>query len=117
MRVGSVANGLNSSGDFCACSHVVIDYFCMRINESLFVFSAGHHAGHAADPKPQENVIASDQRRPRPRRSAHDVLAGLIGPPHPLEFCDVLRIRVHEAALVAGFITVAVAVVVVFAAI
>ena len=38
MLVGSVANGLNSSGGFCAGSHIVVDH--QRINGTSFVFSA-----------------------------------------------------------------------------
>ncbi|KAN0139453.1 Pyridoxal phosphate-dependent transferase [Lactarius tabidus] len=38
MIVGSVANGLNSSGGFCAGSHIVVDH--QRINGTSFVFSA-----------------------------------------------------------------------------
>ncbi len=38
MLVGSVANGLNSSGGFCACSRIVVDH--QRINGTSFVFSA-----------------------------------------------------------------------------
>ncbi|TDL27943.1 serine palmitoyltransferase [Rickenella mellea] len=38
MLVGSVANGLNSSGGFCAGSKVVVDH--QRINGTSFVFSA-----------------------------------------------------------------------------
>ena len=36
--MGSVANGLNSSGGFCAGSHIVVDH--QRINGTSFVFSA-----------------------------------------------------------------------------
>jgi 7-keto-8-aminopelargonate synthetase-like enzyme len=38
MIVGSVANGLNSSGGFCAGSHSIVDHQC--INGTSFVFSA-----------------------------------------------------------------------------
>ncbi|KAI9452054.1 pyridoxal phosphate-dependent transferase [Lactarius psammicola] len=38
MLVGSVANGLNSSGRFCAGSGIVVDH--QRINGTAFVFSA-----------------------------------------------------------------------------
>jgi serine palmitoyltransferase len=38
MIVGLVANGLNSSGGFCAGSHIVVDH--QRINGTSFVFSA-----------------------------------------------------------------------------
>ncbi|SRR6266702_7715344 len=38
MLVGSVANGLNSSGGFCAGSRIVVDH--QRINGTSFVFSA-----------------------------------------------------------------------------
>ncbi|KAH8983453.1 serine palmitoyltransferase [Lactarius akahatsu] len=38
MIVGSVANGLNSSGGFCAGSRIVVDH--QRINGTSFVFSA-----------------------------------------------------------------------------
>ncbi|KAN0139450.1 Pyridoxal phosphate-dependent transferase [Lactarius tabidus] len=38
MIVGSVANGLNSSGGFCAGSHIVVDH--QRINGTSFVSSA-----------------------------------------------------------------------------
>ena len=38
MLVGSVANGLNSSGGFCAGSHIVVDH--QRINGTSFVFTA-----------------------------------------------------------------------------
>ena len=38
MLVGSVANGLNSSGGFCAGSHIIVDH--QRINSTSFVFSA-----------------------------------------------------------------------------
>ena len=38
MLVGSVANGLNSSGGFCAGSHIVVDH--QRINGTSSVFSA-----------------------------------------------------------------------------
>ncbi|KAI0062481.1 serine palmitoyltransferase [Artomyces pyxidatus] len=38
MLIGSVANGLNSSGGFCAGSRIVIDH--QRINGTSFVFSA-----------------------------------------------------------------------------
>ncbi|KAI9452056.1 serine palmitoyltransferase [Lactarius psammicola] len=38
MLVGSVANGLNSSGGFCAGSRIVVDH--QRINGTAFVFSA-----------------------------------------------------------------------------
>ena len=38
MLVGSVANGLNSSGGFCAGSRVVVDH--QRINGTAFVFFA-----------------------------------------------------------------------------
>ncbi len=38
MLVGSVANGLNSGGGFCAGSQIVVDH--QRINGTSFVFSA-----------------------------------------------------------------------------
>ena len=38
MLIGSVANGLNSSGGFCAGSRTVVDH--QRINGTSFVFSA-----------------------------------------------------------------------------
>jgi serine palmitoyltransferase len=38
ILLGSIANGLNSSGGFCAGSHVVVDH--QRINGTSFVFSA-----------------------------------------------------------------------------
>ncbi|KAF8271056.1 serine palmitoyltransferase [Lactarius quietus] len=38
MLIGSVANGLNSSGGFCAGSRIVVDH--QRINGTSFVFSA-----------------------------------------------------------------------------
>lgn len=38
MPVGWVANGLNSSGGFCAVSHIVVDH--QRINCTSFIFSA-----------------------------------------------------------------------------
>jgi len=38
MLIGSVANGLNSSGGFCAGSRAVVDH--QRINGTSFVFSA-----------------------------------------------------------------------------
>ena len=38
MLIGSVANGLNSSGSFCAGSRTVVDH--QRINGTSFVFSA-----------------------------------------------------------------------------
>ncbi|KAH9972637.1 serine palmitoyltransferase [Lactifluus volemus] len=38
ILIGSIANGLNSSGGFCAGSHVVVDH--QRINGTSFVFSA-----------------------------------------------------------------------------
>ena len=40
MLFGSGANCLNSTGDYCACSRVVVDYQRIRINGTLFVFSA-----------------------------------------------------------------------------
>ena len=36
--VGPVANGLNSSGGFCAGSHIVVDH--QHLNGTSFVFSA-----------------------------------------------------------------------------
>ena len=38
MLVGSVVNGLNSSGGFCAGSHIVVDH--LRIDGTSFTFSA-----------------------------------------------------------------------------
>jgi 7-keto-8-aminopelargonate synthetase-like enzyme len=38
MIMGSVANGLNSSGGFCAGSHIVVDH--QRVIGTSFVFSA-----------------------------------------------------------------------------
>jgi serine palmitoyltransferase len=38
MLIGSVANGLNSSGGFCAGSRIMVDH--QRINGTSFVFSA-----------------------------------------------------------------------------
>ena len=57
----------------------------------------------------QENVQASDLRRGRPRRGAHDLLACLVvNHLHPRAFCDALRIRRHEATAAANVVMFAI---------
>ena len=60
MLVGSVANGLNSSGGFCAGSHIVVDR--QRINGTSFVFST---AVRLSSPSPPPRASTSfGTRRP-----------------------------------------------------
>jgi len=95
MLVGSVANGLNSSGGFCAGSRIVVDH--QRINSLFRVLRRGpcgprilrlgghqHPAEHAVDPQHAAGERARDPGRARPRRGHHDPLAlGLADHPRP----------------------------------
>ena len=53
--MGSVANGLNSSGGFCAGSHIVVDH--QRINGISFVFSAAVPALLAVSASEGTNIL------------------------------------------------------------
>jgi serine palmitoyltransferase len=55
MLFGSVANGLNSSGGFCAGSQIVIDH--QRINGTSFVFSAAVPAFPAVSASEGINIL------------------------------------------------------------
>ncbi|KAH8999884.1 pyridoxal phosphate-dependent transferase [Lactarius hatsudake] len=55
MIVGSVANGLNSSGGFCAGSHIVVDH--QRIIGTSFVFSAAVPALMAVSASEGINIL------------------------------------------------------------
>ncbi len=55
MLVGSLPNGLNSSGGFCAGSRIVVDH--QRINGTSFVFSAAVPAGLALSASEGINIL------------------------------------------------------------
>ena len=55
MPVGSVANGLNSSGGFCAGSRIFVDH--QRINGTSFVFSAAIRALLAVSASEGINIL------------------------------------------------------------
>ena len=59
MIIGSVANGLNSSGGFCAGSRIVVDH--QRINGTSFVFSAAVPALLAVSALESINVLRNTQ--------------------------------------------------------
>ena len=57
MLLGSVANGLNSAGGFCAGSRIVVDH--QRINGTSFVFSAAVPALLAVSASEGINILRS----------------------------------------------------------
>ena len=107
MLVGSVANGLNSSGGFCAGSRAVVDH--QRINVTSFVFAAAVPALAVSASGginilrniPSEHSTRERARYPRSARldrCRHDSLAHrLADHPHLAAFCNALRIRVRQA--------------------
>ncbi len=83
MLLGSIANGLNSGGGFCAGSRIVVDH--QRINGTSFVFSAALPAllavsasegiQHTLDPQHAARKHPRNPRDPRARRLHHNTLA------------------------------------------
>ncbi|KAH9165703.1 hypothetical protein EDB89DRAFT_273534 [Lactarius sanguifluus] len=55
MIIGSIANGINSSGGFCAGSRIVLDH--QRINGTSFVFSAAVPALLAVSASERMNIL------------------------------------------------------------
>ena len=103
MLVGSVANGLNSSGGFCARSHIVVDH--QRINDTSFVFPAAVPALLAISTYEGINILRNmsshikrptgkcpgDPGRPGPRRVDHDSFARCLAYyPHSPSFSGAL---------------------------
>jgi serine palmitoyltransferase len=94
MLTGSVANGLNSSGGFCAGSRIIVDH--QRINGTSFVFSIADPALLAVSASEGINILrntplsehASGKRvrnpcSTRPYRCTHNPLArSLADHPH-----------------------------------
>jgi serine palmitoyltransferase len=90
MLIGSIANGLASSGGFCAGSQIVVDH--QRINGTSFVFSASMPALLAVSAsegisilRNQPSILSTLQENVR---AVHAVLASIVGtlvwvPSHP----------------------------------
>jgi len=102
MLIGSVANGLNSSGGFCAGPRIVVDH--PPINGTSFVFSSAVLALVAVSASEGVNIFRNtpsilstlheNARGPhgaRPYRRGHDPLArGLADHPHLPTYCDAI---------------------------
>ena len=101
MLIGSVANGLHPSDDFCAGSSIVVDY--QRNNGTSFVFLAAVPALLAISSSEGINILrnthpehateerARDSRGARPYRLAHDPLSrSLIDHPHSSTYRDAI---------------------------
>jgi len=81
MLIGSIANGLASSGGFCAGSQIVVDH--QRINGTSFVFSASMPALLAVSAsegisilRNQPSILTTLQENVR---AVHSVLASIVG--------------------------------------
>jgi len=104
MLIGSVANGLNSSGGFwagaCGRGSPAHQWHLVRFLRSspgtprgLRLRGYQHLAKHAVDPEHAAGERSRDPPRARPRRDAHDPLTrGLADLPPPAAFCDAVRI-------------------------
>jgi hypothetical protein len=105
MLIGSAANGLNSSGVFCAGSRNVVDH--QRINGTSFVFSAAVPALLAVSASEGINILRNTpsilstlQKNVRAIRAvldrirlAHDPLVrGFTDHPHPPTYCDAITV-------------------------
>ncbi|KAH9032092.1 serine palmitoyltransferase [Lactarius hengduanensis] len=108
--IGSVANGLNSSGGFCAGSRIVVDH--QYINSTSFVFSAAVPAPLAVSASEGINILRNTpsilsmlQENVRAIRAVLDrveaITIHLANHPHLPAFCGdafCIHLRVCEAA-------------------
>ncbi|KAH8978749.1 serine palmitoyltransferase [Lactarius akahatsu] len=101
MIVGSVANGLNSSGGFCAGSRVIVDH--QRCNGTSFVFSAAIPALLAASASEGINILRNTpsilstlQENVRAIRAVLDRVAAITIPSHAAS--PIIHIHLHSAA-------------------
>lgn len=104
MLVGSIANGLASSGGFCAGSQIVVDH--QRINGTSFVFSASMPALLAVSASEgisilcnQPSILSTLQEN---IRAVHAVLASIVGtlvwvPSHPAS--PIIHITIKTPSL------------------
>lgn len=100
MIVGSVANGLNSSGGFCAGSRIVVDH--QRINGTAFVFSAAVPALLAVSASEGINILRNTpsilstlQENVRAIRAVLDRVETITIPSHAAS--PVIHIHLHSA--------------------
>ena len=89
MLVGSVTNGLNSSGGFCAGSHIVVDH--QRINGTSFVFSAAVPALLAVSASEGINIL---RNTPSILSALHRAIRAV------LDRVDAITIPSHAASLI-----------------
>jgi serine palmitoyltransferase len=98
--VGSVANGLNSSGGFCAGSRIVVDH--QRINGTSFVFSAAVPALLAVSASEGINILRNTpsilstlQENVRAIRAVLDRVEALTIPSHAAS--PIIHIQLRSA--------------------
>ncbi|KAH8988171.1 serine palmitoyltransferase [Lactarius hatsudake] len=101
MIVGSVANGLNSSGGFCAGSRIIVDH--QRSNGTSFVFSAAVPALLAASASEGINILRNTpsilstlQENVRAIRAVLDRVEAITIPSHAAS--PIIHIHLRSAA-------------------
>jgi serine palmitoyltransferase len=99
MLVGSVANGLNSSGGFCAGSHIVVDH--QRINGTSFAFSAAVPALLAVSASEGINILRNTpsiltQENVRAIRAVLDRVEAITIPSHAAS--PIIHFHLRSAA-------------------
>jgi len=101
MIVGSVANGLNPSGSFCADSRIVVDH--QRINGTSFVFSAAVPALLAVSASEGINILrnmlsilSTLQENVRAIRAVLDHVEAITIPSHSAS--PIIHIHLRSAA-------------------
>ncbi|KAI9438087.1 hypothetical protein H4582DRAFT_1952629 [Lactarius indigo] len=101
MIIGSVANGLNSSGGFCAGSRIVVDH--QHINRMSFVFSAAVPARVVASASEDIDILRNTpsilitlQENVRAMRAVLDRVDGITIPLHAAS--PIIHIHLRSAA-------------------